>query len=410
MATKVLYLFGAGATLGALKHVGRGLEFGTGDVASKVTDLAGGYASQSIATGDDKEGTVVPIHDEIINFLGHKGLDMEHLLTTLDELHSQQQSSVLRRLYYRAIKQYQDQVINENDVIRKTLYYYLVEACAYRPKADPKLSDSSTLEFVNDEHCIGFMTLNYDEIFENAVAAFRSENSNAGGIYSVGDYEAIDSHKHNALLQDGTPYLKLHGSVGWQLSRQVDSESSGNHVSAGNVLWVPPGIHKRYAGYPFNALWGRASELISQAQILRVIGCSLSHNDWDLIPMLFQYQKLRPSNPPLKIEFIGNKEDHCRVKKSYQYLDVTWYYDVLQPQIENECQSIKTLPYEVKPEGNWFENWLVAWLQLQDLRHRRMNQERDPQPVEGEFLPTRLSYLAYPNVIGPDSTNIDGNY
>ena len=64
-----------------------------------------------------------------------------------------------------------------------------------------------------------------------------------------------------------------------------------NSISSSNTLWIPPGVDKKRENYPFNYLWGQAVENLLECDVLRVIGCSLSRNDWGMIPILYTIQR-----------------------------------------------------------------------------------------------------------------------
>ena len=129
----------------------------------------------------------------------------------------------------------------------------------------------------------GIITTNYDDYIEEAIEAL--------GKYSVDFGVNVEpSSKQDDCLR----VLKLHGSFGWQ-DRLPITRANNNE----STLWIPPGINKAKQAYPFNMLWGLAREMLS-CEVLRVIGCRLAANDWDLISLLFcnavRYLDLPPAN------------------------------------------------------------------------------------------------------------------
>jgi hypothetical protein len=97
--------------------------------------------------------------------------------------------------------------------------------------------------------------------------------------------------------------------------------------------------------YPFNLLWGRAYELLD-CDILRVIGCKLSQNDWGLISLLFNTQ-LEAGNA-YQIELICSHESGEKIRERNGFLRNV----KILGELEN-CQDL------IDPEPlNVFESWL----------------------------------------------------
>ena len=108
--------------------------------------------------------------------------------------------------------------------------------------------------------------------------------------------------------------LKLHGSFGWQKVWPVKPNPNTEIP-----LWIPPGIQKAKGNYPFNLLWGRARELLD-CDVVRIVGCNLGSNDWDLLSMLFAAQHANRHLRSLEIEIIGRPNTAKRIRKEFPYL------------------------------------------------------------------------------------------
>ncbi len=114
------------------------------------------------------------------------------------------------------------------------------------------------------EKLIGLISLNYDDVLDDAYRTVRKEEPNY--CFDTGKNEAI-------------PLLKLHGSFDWKSVMIRGIKRS--------VQIIPLGVNKQFLHIPYNSIWIRALEILRECDILRVVGCSLSQNDTHLIELLF---------------------------------------------------------------------------------------------------------------------------
>ena len=162
----------------------------------------------------------------------------------------------------------------------------------------------------------GFLTLNYDGLIEHAI------HSQHGKIVDYG----ISLSESPANPDDSITLLKLHGSFDWlnEWPIRLHQPTEGS-----DPLWIPPGIQKAKEAYPFNILWGRARELL-ECDVLRIVGCNLSANDWDLVSMLFRTKHGHSANRVFEIELIDSPRKALELQKRFPYLkiksllDLTW--------------------------------------------------------------------------------------
>jgi hypothetical protein len=112
------------------------------------------------------------------------------------------------------------------------------------------------------------------------------------------------------------------------------------------MLWIPPSIEKVKDRYPFNLLWGKAFELLLNCDVLRIVGCNLSQNDWGLISLLFNTQ-LEPGGV-YEIELIRSHKGGARVRKRNGFLKNVRILGEL-----DGCQDLVETP-----ALNTFESWL----------------------------------------------------
>ena len=141
-------------------------------------------------------------------------------------------------------------------------------------------------------------------------------------------------------------------------------------------MWIPPGIQKAKQAYPFNVLWGAARELLA-CDVLRVVGCRLGPNDWDLISLLFSMRHAGIGHRP-HIEVIDSPGHAIALKEAYPYLQILSILEVepIGRVIINELTSKVIQPFEafdtneqeeileiVGRERNWFDLWLTTMVE-----------------------------------------------
>ena len=140
-------------------------------------------------------------------------------------------------------------------------------------------------------------------------------------------------------------------------------------------LWIPPGIQKAKDRYPFSILWGLARELLD-CDVLRIIGCRLSGNDWDLMSLLFSTRHIHVSGEGgYKIEVIDSPAHVFELKERYPYLELRSIYELEDLEVgehfvaellggaprsfeeldDDERARAQELKYG---EQNWFRMWL----------------------------------------------------
>jgi len=227
----------------------------------------------------------------LVNDVIDDEIDFEHLLTFLSDTPS---------------AQYQDFAAQLRDVFSDVLRTALDDA---RQKLGSR--HSALYAALLDMHQVrgsgevlsGFITLNYDSFLEHAIEEIHKNHVNYG-------VQVHGAHNEGESI----PVLKLHGSFGWRhewpIQVTADAEAS---------LWIPPGIRKAKGDYPFTAIWGAARELLD-CDILRIIGCNLGPNDWDLVSLLFTTMHGRESALPYKVEVVGRPKTAHRIARDFPYL------------------------------------------------------------------------------------------
>jgi hypothetical protein len=183
-------------------------------------------------------------------------------------------------------------------------------------------------EYNKMETAIGYISLNYDTILDEAYNLFHGEP----------DY----SFSFPKEIKKGTrpPLLKLHGSFNWD-----DVEINGRKR---RIPIIPLGVNKNYLRLPYNFIWGRALEILTECDKLRVIGCSLSQNDIHLIDLLFKAHLEK--GRPFEIEIIDSDENGSAIKKRYAFF----------PKITTATKIETTLMPSAITGDNYFKEWLKA--------------------------------------------------
>ena len=338
---RVVYLIGAGASHGCVKNVGSPYGILMRHLGEPLYAKLRELISNSYAGDASLEYLVNSVIDHTTDF--------EHIITFLDDapsLRHRQFAEAMRNTFEEVLRHRLNQIREESNGDAVTLYKVLIDM--YSIEQSPE--------------CLqGIITTNYDEYIEHA-------------IEQVGQYSVDFGVRVEPSLDDkeSIRLLKLHGSFGWQHSWPIARDQAGNVT-----LWIPPGINKAKQSYPFNVIWGLAREMIS-CDVLRVIGCRLGANDWDLISLLFTMCHVNSSNRP-HIEVIDAPLYVDELKELYPYLEFKSIFEIEQigrglvaeftggePRELHELteEKRKQMVHAAGRDRNWFQLWLEAKVEL----------------------------------------------
>ena len=278
---------------------------------------------------------------QLLNTLGEDA-DFEHIISFLDGTPShthRQLAAAVRHDFETVLKEALDQGQKELLESKRSLYAAVIDM--YNVADCP-------------EQLAGMITINYDQYIEDAAQLCGRP------IDLCVDLGAAPPNG------GGLPLIKLHGSFGWRDSWPI--EQASGHMP----LWIPPGIHKDKARYPFNVLWGRGREVLN-CDVLRVVGCRLAANDWDLISLLFgtRYGDLG-GRTAYRIEVINSPRNAFQLQQAYPYLEIKSMVehsmlDVAEEMV-GELLQTKARAYDGSTDSdrmkslgsrNWLELWLV---------------------------------------------------
>jgi hypothetical protein len=282
--------------------------------------------------------------EALVNDVMDENSDIEHIITFLDESPSHRHrefAAVIRITFARVLRRRLEQIRAEQGNTPDELYYALLDMHEV-----PGL----------DEQLMGFLTLNYDDYLEHAIERSPTHNLDRG--VRIGASEAPTAV---------TRVLKLHGSFGWDDAWPITTTGSGE-------LWIPPGIQKTKDRYPFNLLWGLARELLD-CDVLRIIGCRLGPNDWDLISLLFTTRHVSSTSRRYRIEVIDAPNRAEEIKTDFPYLSVQSILEIdpigrlfVSELVGGDPRSYDSLSSieqrEVVTKAGMNRNWFLIWLKL----------------------------------------------
>lgn len=238
--------------------------------------------------------------------------------------------------------------------------------------AQPKLA-MALLEMHNHasfrthvESLSGILTTNHDGLLQVASAKVL-KSLNLGIPFESKEFTFSAS-------EPLPPILQLHGSLTWKFAVPLKVNRLGTDSKySRDTMWIPPMIQKETKSYPFNKLNALAYEVLSkQCDVLRVVGASLTQNDWNVLSLLFNAQRHRERTRKkgLSIELIMPQRAGLAIQNNSSYLNRTLVIGSLSDGHFAEFQnwSEKNPPVE-QDLGNPFFYWLKQKISF----HQRQN-------------------------------------
>jgi hypothetical protein len=334
---RVAYLFGAGASHASVKAVGGVHGILMKDLTLELAELVRNSVYRAEFAGSES------LRQLANNVIGEES-DVEHIITFLAQSPSalhRKFADELRTSFETVLKKRIAAVYADVGEAHCNLYVALIDM--YDVEGFPEVLN-------------GCLTLNYDAFLETAVSRFRDRHVDYG--------IALDGPGGR---EKAVAVLKLHGSFDWEDVWPI------RRAPGAIPLWIPPGIQKAKDGYPFNLLWGRARELLD-CDILRIVGCSLSPNDWDLVSLLFSTRHIRDSGNPYQVEIIDSPRRASRLKEAFPYLNVKSILEAepVGSQLVAELTggeprrfaTLETAEQEQLTHQTSDKNWFLVWLSL----------------------------------------------
>lgn len=166
------------------------------------------------------------------------------------------------------------------------------------------------------EQLTAIITTNHDGLVQIA-----SQNVfggvNVGFPYSEGDFSF-------PAERPIPPVLQLHGSFTWRFAVPISvAKLKKDTTYSPATIWIPPSILKEAKQYPFNKLTALAYEfLLRQCDVLRIVGSSLTQNDWNVLSLIFHAQRHREllQETAFRIELIMPPQSGEAIKADCSYL------------------------------------------------------------------------------------------
>ncbi len=308
----IVYLFGAGATIAEAVHAGieQKLSLSLREVSERVVQKA-----------KKKKG--------LRDLLGEAGQinDIERYISLLESLGVKKYSAVATRL-----RDIFCDCVQEGLILRRRPIDPLLSMALLEMHSTPLVSSIEQLK--------GIITLNYDNLIDIAF------NEVLEGV----NYGIVCASKIYTIKQNVPMLIKLHGSFNWRTGFPI--RVVGHGARSGKMIWIPPGIEKEMDRYPFNFLWGKAFELLLGCDTLRIVGCSLSQNDWGLMSLLFSSQLTARPKPKYQIELITQHDTGQDIRNKNGFLKNLKALGEL-----DGCQD-----FIDAPPPNVFEDWLKTRL------------------------------------------------
>jgi len=273
---KIAYLFGAGATHAELDDLGEDLiENGHGLL---IRDVSKRVIEEARSNNRYLKGV------ELVSATSGS-LNIELLISLIEnsKIHRwEYKAELLKKLVQRDI----GRILTPSRIGRFRLHKGLFEL------------HNHTLTRAKEE-LIGLISLNYDDVLDQAYKEFLGKPNYCFSLEQ-------DTQRQNRL-----PLLKLHGSFNWKRRRILTRFRT--------IDIIPLGSSKSYLHPPYGHIWNRALEILAECDTLRVIGCSLSQNDFHLIDLLFKAHLERAA--AFEIEIINSEEVGQNIRANYGFFD-----------------------------------------------------------------------------------------
>jgi hypothetical protein len=299
-ATRVVYLFGAGATQAELQSA-------DADVAEKSGLLVSQLSTRVI----EKARRSKRYLEDVATVSGTSGsLNIELLISLIENSKISGWESKTRRL---------------KDLVRKDIENVLsapITRHFFLHKALFEVHKNPTAQ--RKELLTGLISLNYDDVLDRAYEEYHGPPRYCFSL-------------DKPLGKNDVPLLKLHGSFNWK-----DQEIRGRKRA---IDIIPLGSTKSYIHPPYGCIWNQALETLISCDTLRVIGCSLSQNDFHLIDLLFKAHLER--GEAFDIEIIARDDVGERIRSNYGFF----------PGLKTLTQIRDNLVPEGNPV-NPFKTWL----------------------------------------------------
>jgi len=288
---KIVYLWGAGATQGEAQNLGATVSLLMGDTLA----FGEGVATRILRGLGSRRARSVGIS---------QGVDIEKLISLLGATGVNEQIKLAEGMRTRYFEELRDSLGSAGVLYNPALAFRLFEM-----HLDANFSR-------NVESLTGILTTNHDGLLQLASEkVFKALNLG---------FPFESRHFSPAIGGLVPPILQLHGSFTWQFGvpitvKRLQKTSRYDPDTA----WIPPTILKESKNYPFNKIAAFAYELLTKGcDVLRVVGASLTQNDWNVLSLIFNAQRHREltGRSAFRIELIMPSDAGEEIKEECGYL------------------------------------------------------------------------------------------
>lgn len=344
-ATRVVYLWGAGATQAEAQRLGSPV-----NLMMRDSDSGGlGLTSRILHRGGDEVSFASPPPNKV---------DVEKLISLLaasGNSSHRNKAEVMRTNYFREL---QESLAAAGVLAKPQLAIELLELHA-------NLAFTEGFEVLT-----GLITTNHDGLLQRASKAVF------GGI-NVGFEFTSKTFKDK---RTAPPLIQVHGSFSWRFGLPIRIEPLGEKSSPRGTVWIPPSVSKDSKNYPFNRLLGAAYFLLAhRCDLLRIVGMSLTQNDWHILSTVFSAQRHQEAlgKTPFRIELIMPPRDCETVMRECAYFRRMIPIGQLTdgPAFSNYVDSTKDY------SGTDMSNPLRFWLEEKTRFHRNSGHLTPPPPT-----------------------------
>ncbi len=339
---QIVYLFGAGATQAEVDYLGAQPV----NLLMRDHDLLGEGVSTGILAKMGPRG---------VPFLADRGVDIEKLISLLSASGIDSHSKIadkMRKLYF-------------EEICTRLVDSQIIE----RPQLAIGLLEMHTNDSFQDEveTLTGILTTNHDGLLQIASEEVFGA-VNIGFPFASEDLTPVNS-------EFVPPLIQLHGSFTWKFAVPLNVRifREGSKYSS-DTMWIPPTVLKEAKSYPFNKLAGLGYEILAKrCDVLRVIGASLSQNDWNVLAIIFNAQRHREhlNKAPFRIELIMSQKSGIQIQSNCSYLkNITPIGSIT----EGQFAEYREYEEEDPPAGSHLGNAFFYWLREKIQHHRKLKE------------------------------------
>jgi hypothetical protein len=331
---RVVYLLGAGAT-------------------QAEVDYLGAHPVSLLMRDTDREGVATRVLNKVGRrwrlFLGENAaIDIEKLISLLaasgvDDL--TQLAERIRKLYFWDIR---NSLVTAGIIERPKLVQGLLEMHS---------NDHFRQEV---EELRGIITTNHDGLLQIA------SQEVFGGI-NLGFLFNSEAGLTPTAPNRIPPILQLHGSFTWRFAVPIRVNKLVARLPySRDMSWIPPTILKESKNYPFNKITALAYELLAKnCDLLRIVGSSLTQNDWNVLSLIFNAQRHREimRDVAFQVQLITSHKTGISIAEQCSYLKNLTPIGFLSEGRFARYKN-KTIPSEMK-------NVFAYWLKEKIYYHRK---------------------------------------